>query len=304
MGRVIKPYLFLLPAAAVLFLFHLYPLFSLVEMSVRRDGRTNGGEFVGLANYRSIFASGEFPAALGVTLWYAALAIPTAIGLALVFAVLLQRRSRSNAVFRTLYFLPYVTSTVAAAAVWRWILHPDRRGLANAVLGWFGADPVRFTEDGRGVLALLLGGPVPLLGHGPSPALLSVVLFAVWHVLGFYAIILSAGLAQVPREVYEAASLDGAGPVRSFFSITLPLLRPVLGFLVAISTIAAFQTFNQIYIMAPSERFASARNLTMYVVTLFYDFNRLGEAAAAAVCLFIILLVLTAAQLYYHHRRA
>ncbi|MFH1024024.1 MAG: sugar ABC transporter permease [Planctomycetota bacterium] len=297
-----RPWAYLLPAAAVLFLFHLYPLIFVVLVSLYRDWGTPGAAFVGMANYRSIFAGGEFVESLGITLWYAAGAVPLSIGLALVLAVMIQN-VRERRVYRALFFLPFVTSTVASAAVWKWILHVDGRGLANGMLGWVGAGPWRFTEEGRGIFLLATGHPIPFLGEGPSLALVAVIAFAVWQVLGFYVLLFSAGLAQIPLEVYEAASLDGAGPVRMFFVITLPLLRPVIAFLVVVSLLGAFQIFNPIYIMAPAERLHSCRNATMYIVTRFWDYGRTGEGAAASVLLFGFLVGLTALQVWLHRRR-
>jgi len=303
MLRLSRPYLYLLPAAAVLGLFHLFPLLAVIWISAHKDWGTAGAAYVGAANYQHILHSGEFQYSLGVTLWYAAGTIPVTIGSAVLFAVLLYRKMPHSRVFRVLYFLPYITSTVAAAAVWKWILHVDQRGLANAFLGMLGSGPFRFTEQSGGVFELLVGHGLPVVGAGPSLALVSVMVFAVWHTFGFYVIVLTAGLAQIPKETYEAAALDGAGGGRMFVSITLPQLRPVLGFLVVISTIAAFQTFNQIYVMAPSERLDTARNVTMYIVTEFWDNNRFGPAAAASVMLFVILVALTIVQLRFYRRK-
>lgn len=303
MNRYIKPYLYLLPAGVILCVFHLLPFAAVIGISLYKDWGTATAAFAGTDNYREIFRSGEFLQSLGITLWYAAGTIPVTIALALVFAVILRRNLRGGAVYRVIYFLPYITSTVAAAAVWRWIFHVDNKGLANALLGIVGWGPFRFTEESRGIFELLFGHAVPVLGAGPSLALVSVMIFAVWQTFGFYVIIFSAGLGQIPREVYEAASLDGAGRVRTFLSITVPLMRPILGFVLVIATIGAFQTFNQIYIMAPSERLGTARNVTMYIVTQFWDFGRLGRAAAAAVLLFVILATLTVGQLVLSRRR-
>jgi multiple sugar transport system permease protein len=299
-SRASRPYFYLFPAGAILALFHLVPFFSVVWISFYRDWGKAGSLFVGLANYKEIFRQDEFVYSLGITLWYAAGTIFVTLGLSMVFAVLLRKKRFGGGVYRLIYFLPYVTSTVAAAAVWKWILHVDDKGLANAVLTALGCAPLRFTEDPRGIFELLLGHSLPLLGSGPSLALVSVMIFSVWQTFGFYVIVFSAGLAQIPKEIYEAASLDGAGSGRTFVSITLPLLRPILAFLSVISTISAFQTFNQIYIMAPSERLNTARNVTMYIVTQFWDFDRLGPASAAAVCLFALLVGLTLIQLWYY----
>jgi multiple sugar transport system permease protein len=163
----------------------------------------------------------------------------------------------------------------------------------------FGFAPLRFTEEPAGIFNMIFGHAIPILGGGPSLALISIMIFSIWQMFGFYVIIFSAGLSQIPNDIYEAASLDGAGSVRSFLAITLPMMKPILTFAMIISTIGAFQTFNQIYIMAPGERQFSARNVTMFIVSQFWDFGRLGWASAGAVLLFLILAGLTAIQLYH-----
>ncbi len=297
-----KPYLYLLPAGVILVTFHLVAFLAVIGISFYKEWGTAESAFIGLANYRDIFTNGDFPRALGITIWYALGTIPATIGLAFFFAVILQRKTRSGGWYRMIYFLPYITSTVAAAAVWKWIFHVDEKGLANWLLMSLGFSPVRFAEEARGIFELIFGHGLPVIGAGPSLALVTVMIFSIWQTFGFYTIIFSAALGQIPGEVFEAAALDGAGSGRIFFSITAPLMRPILGFLLIISTISAFQTFNQIYIMAPSERLNSAKNLTMYIVTQFWDFGRLGYAAAAAVLLFGLLAGLTVLQLRFSRR--
>ena len=303
MIRWVRPYLYLLPAGAVLFAFHLLPFFAVIGISLYRDWGTGDSSFVGGANYRDILRGGEFIQSLAVTFWYAIGTIPVTAGLAFIFAAILRRNLRCGTFYRVVYFLPYITSTVAAAAVWKWIFHVDERGLANSILAVFGTGPLRFTEESTGVFELLFGQALPVLGAGPSLALVSVMVFSIWQTFGFFVIIFSAALGQISKEVYEAAALDGAGWGRTLVSITLPLMRPILGFVLVISTIGAFQTFNQIYIMAPSERYQSARNVTMYIVNQFWDSGDLGRAAAASALLFVILVGLTALQLGYYRRR-
>jgi len=303
MIRVIKPYLFLLPAGIILLLFHLIPFLGVIWISLFRDWGTDSASFTGAANYQAILQREEFFRSLGITLWYAVGTIPITIVLSLILAVILRRNMWGGTFYRVIYFLPYITSTVAAAAVWRWIFHVEQRGLANAILGQFGGGPLRFTEESRGIFELILGHGLPLLGAGPSLALVSVMIFAIWQTFGFYVIIFYAGLSQIPKEVYEAASLDGAGIVRSFVSLTVPLMRPILGFLLLVSTISAFQTFNQIYIMSPSERQNTTKNTTMYIFSEFWDSGRLGHAAAAAVVLFIILASLSLIQTISFRKR-
>lgn len=297
-----KAYLYLIPAGLILLVFHLLPFVAVVWISLFKNWGTSESTFAGLSNYQEILFTGEFTRSLKITLWYALGTIPATIVLAMIFAVVLRRKMLGGTLYRVVYFLPYITSTVASAAVWKWIFHADDKGLVNAALMSFGFAPLRFTEESTGIFKMIFGQPLPILGDGPSLALVSIMIFSVWQMFGFYVIIFSAGLNQIPRDIYEAASIDGAGSIRSFFSITLPMMKPILTFALIISTIGAFQTFNQIYIMAPGERQFSARNITMFIVSQFWDFGRLGWASAAAVLLFLILASLTAFQLFYHRK--
>ncbi|NLE28771.1 MAG: sugar ABC transporter permease [Phycisphaerae bacterium] len=298
-----KPFLYLIPAGVVLFVFHLLPFLAVIWISLFKNWGTPEAGFAGMENYREIFARGSFLRSLSITLWYTIGTIPVTITLAMVFAAILRKKMFGGTFYRVVYFLPYITSTVAAAAVWRWIFHVDKKGLFNAMLINFGFSPLRFTEESSGIFEMLFGQALPLLGAGPSLALVSIMVFAIWQTFGFYVIIFSAGLSQIPKDVYEAAAIDGASSVRSFFSITLPMMKPILAFATIISTIGAFQTFNQIYIMAPSERTLSARNVTMFIFSQFWDNGRLGWAAAASVILFLILSGLTVLQLVYNRTR-
>jgi multiple sugar transport system permease protein len=298
-----KPFLYLIPAGVILFVFHLLPFLAVIWISLYKDWGTSETNFIGLENFREIFTRGGFLHSLVITIWYAIGTIPITIILAMIFAAVLRKNMVGGTFYRVVYFLPYITSTVAAAAVWRWIFHVDEKGLVNAMLINFGFSPLRFTEEYRGVFEMIFGHALPIVGAGPSLALVSIMVFAIWQTFGFYVIIFSAGLNQIPKDVYEAAALDGAGSVRTFFSITIPMMKPILAFAAIISTIGAFQTFNQIYIMAPSERLNSARNITMFIFSQFWDNGRLGWAAAASVMLFLILTGLTMLQLVYNRTR-
>jgi multiple sugar transport system permease protein len=197
---------------------------------------------------------------------------------------------------------------VAAALVWRWIFHAQY-GILNYALGLVGIAPQGWLQEPDGIVELLLqpfGVAVPTWAAGPSQALMSIVIFTVWHSLGFSVIIVLAGLTNIPGEVYDAARIDGAGSWALLRRITLPLLSPTLFFLMVVATIGAFQSFNSIYVMTDPQHggpLGTTKNATMYIFQNFFEFTRLGYASAVAFLLFFLVLGLTVLQLRVLGRR-
>ena len=302
-----QAWLYLSPAAVVLGLFCLFPIGYVVYISLFDNWATTSQRFVGLANYASALGGREFWQSLLITFYYVLGTMPVAMLLAFVIANLLFKRIRGLAIYRTIYFLPYITSTVAAAAAWGWIFHPGGRGIMNQIMQHLGLPVQRWTEDAHGIFAVIadgMGFSIPDWMGGPSIALISVMIFSIWHALGFDTVIFLAGLTAIPKELYEAAQIDGAGTWSTMRRVTLPLLMPTIFFLAVVSTIRSFQTFNQIYIMAPQERLGSCRNVTMLIFSHFYDDPNEGYAAAVALLLFAIILLLTIVQVKVIGRRA
>ena len=292
-----QPYRYLAPAALLLLAFAVWPLIHAVNLSLRSH---RGQQFVGLDNYATLLGGGEFWHALAVSVWYVIGTVPVTMLLGFLIACLLFQQLRARGMFRTIYFLPYVTSTVAAAMVFRWIFSNSESGAANTVLASLGAGPARWCHEQTGVLTLLaeqLGLQLPAWAAGPSLGLLCVMIFSVWHAIGFDVVIFLAGLSAIPREVYEAAEVDGANARQKIWHVTLPLLSPTLFFLAVISTIRSFQTFNQIFMMTPAGNRSSTMNLTMLIFKRFYEAPDYGIATAVAIVLFFIILALTICQL-------
>ncbi|MFD4788294.1 carbohydrate ABC transporter permease [Streptomyces sp. NPDC058459] len=229
--------------------------------------------FVGIDNYRTIFSDGEFLRSLRTTLFYAVGTVPVSMALSLGLAVLLNQGIRGQGFFRTVIYLPQITATVAVALVWSYLLQGD--GLVNHLLEAIGVGPVDWLTD-------------------PSVALFSVILISIWQSMGFNTLIYLAALQGLPGDLYEAASIDGAGAWRRFISITVPLLKPATFFVLITSTVGAFQAFDQVYVLTRGGP-AYATTLTTYEIykTGFSDF-RLGVACAQSVVLLIALIVLTA----------
>lgn len=304
-------YLLLVPSAVIIGMFGFLPLLNALLLSLR-DYRLQPGPFIGLRNYQTALLgpgeSAEFWQSMGVTVYYVIGTVPLSIALGYLLAELLHSRVRALGFYRTLFFMPYIASPVAAAAVWQWILNPNF-GVATALAERAGQHP-RWLQDETGILRLLgttLHLPVPDWAAGPSLALVCIAGVTVWQNLGFAVVILLAGLASVPGDVVEAARLDGAAGWTLLRRVKIPLLSPTLFFLGVVFTIRAFQMFTQIYILSPNNQPGpTTRNITLYIVQSFYENRpRLGPGygAAVAILLFLVILVLTLVQFRVLGRR-
>lgn len=291
----VQAYGYILPAMAVLGVFGLYPLgYALVlSLSARPE---DGGGFVGPKHYVDALANEGFRDSVVVTLWYAIGTVPFTIALSVAIGIALFRVRRIAGVLRTAFFLPYVTSVVAAAMVWRELFEPSS-GLFNALLGLVGLPGQTWLLEPRGVLHVMTGGAIAP-GVGPSLALVCVIVFEVWRSCGFMVVLVLAGLAAVPRELEDAARIDGAGPWRVARHVTLPLLTPTLFFLSVIGMLHALQAFSDIYAMTGDGRgpLNTTQNLPVYIFTNFYEAGRIEYGSAVAVLLALGILMLTALQ--------
>jgi multiple sugar transport system permease protein len=301
-SEAVQGYGFLLPALLLLLLFHLLPVFyalflSLFDARVFRD-MWHPGPFAGAGNYGRLFTSADFGQSLANTLWYAGITVPGGLCLAVLFAQLLNARIWGRTGYRVTYFLPYITSTVAAAVIWRWIFQP-RVGVANAVLAWIGLPGQSWADEPRGIFQLIgqlaglqLGGWLA----GPSLALVTVAIVSVWYSVGFNTVIALAGLTTIPTDLYEAARIDGASRWHLFRHITLPLLTPTLLFLLVVETIRSFQAFDFFYQMMSGVPVPGAKVVTIYLYEQGFKSFNLGYAAAIGLVLFAIIFVLTLVQ--------
>lgn len=298
-----QAYLYLLPAGIVLAVFHFLPVLYAFYISLHHWKIRNLG-FRGLANYDQAIHDPRFWGSLKVTLFYVLGTVPFTLGISLLLAYLLFQKVRWLSFYRTSYFLPYITSTVAAATVWLWLFNP-RHGPLNQILTVVGLSPQRWMNEPRGIMKILaagLGMTVPSWAAGPSLALITVMIVTVWHFIGFDVVIFLAGLGNIPTELYEAARIDGAGQWQLFRHITLPLLSPTTFFLLIISTIGAFQSFNIIYVMTAGSGaqlggpLHTTTTTTIYLFDQFYNRVNIGYASAIAFVLFAIILSLTVLQ--------
>jgi multiple sugar transport system permease protein len=269
---------FLGPTALGITVFYLWPTVRTLIISFTKSGPFGGSEWVGIENYTRLFQDPELIGALRNTAIYTIIAligIPLAVGIA---ALLNTAGLKGRSAYRTLYFIPVVTMPAAIALVWRMIYNGDY-GVLNAALGAVGIEGRSWLTD-------------------PNTALVAIAVVGIWAGLGTNIVIFLAGLQGIPDTIMEAADLDGAGPVRKFFSITIPLLSPSIFFVSVISVIGALQVFDLIYMMLGRSNPAMPNTRT--VVYLFYEAgfldNDRGYAAAVAFLLLVIILILTIVQ--------
>ncbi len=245
--------------------------------------------------------------ALRTTVWYSLGTVPVQLVVGLLLAVLLDRKFRGRQLFRVIYLLPYIVPTVAAAAVFERIFSLRHSSFANQILAAFGGQPLQWLEEPRGVLNLFFGiGNGQAHGvlasylstwiQGPSLSLVAVMIFNQWVYIGYYALIFSNGLAQIPRQLYDAAEVDGARSGTVFFRIILPLLSPTTFFLTMIGIIGTFKAFAQIYILRNPAAQGSVDTFSIYIFFTFFRKSLFGYAAAMSLLLFLIVLALTLFQ--------
>ena len=291
-------YLFLLPAFAVLGIFEFFPIFYGLRISMCDWKVTGCAQFIGFANYIRAFKDPEMWHSLEVTATYSIICVPLQLGLALVLAYLLFQKVRARTLYRVLFFMPYITPTVASAAVWAFIYSPDN-GLINLVLEALGINGPKWLGEPRGIFQLIAqaaGGHLPGWAAGPSLALVSLIIFTTWVFVGFDMTIFLAGLGNVPAELYEAARIDGADGWQLFRKITIPLLSPTTFFLVILSIIGSFKAFNHIYVMTQGGPGNATTVSSILIFNQMYQYNRYGYSAALSFVLFAVILGLTVLQ--------
>ncbi len=233
---------------------------------------------------------------LVVTIYYAVGTVPFQLGIALVLSYLLFQNIKGREFFRILYFLPYITPTVASAAVFRLLFIGHPSGLVNRFLRLFGISPLKWLWEPRGVFSLIadgLGFHVPSWAAGPSLALVVIILYSIWTYVGYDTVIYLAGLGNIPNEINEAAEIDGASQWQIFRHITLPLLSPTTYFLSLIAIIGTFKAFNHIYVMREAEALKTVNTFSVVIFDTFFTDTRYGYASAMAFVLFAIILSLT-----------
>jgi multiple sugar transport system permease protein len=270
-------YLFISPVLLVFGLFRVWPALQTLYFSVFRVELVRHRlVYVGLENFAELLRDEIFLRAVTNTVLYAVAIVPTAAALGLVLAVLFTARFPAREFFKAVYFAPMVTSTVAAAVVWWWLYNPQY-GLFNALLRLAHLPPLPWLLSTR-------------------TALLSIILFSIWKTVGYNMVIYIAGLQAIPTEFYEAATLDGAGPLQQFRRITLPLLAPVTAFLLIYNGIFAFQVFDQVFVLTGGGPANATNVVVLELYRQAFQRYRFGYAAAEAMVLFLFILAITVLQ--------
>ncbi|MEV5607702.1 sugar ABC transporter permease [Streptomyces sp. NPDC052225] len=249
------------------------PVVAAVYLAFTSYDVLSAPRFVGLDNFRDMLGDEVFRKSIVNTVVYTFFTVPFGMALGLLLALALNTGLRARGIFRTAIFLPQVTATVAIALVWLWIYNP-RNGLFNTLLGLFGIE-----------------GPAWLAST--SWAMPSVILVGIWQGIGMKMLIYLAALQTLPRDLYEAASVDGASKTRQFFSITLPLLKPATFFVLITSMIGAFQSFDQIYILTDGGPAGSTTMMTYEIYKSAFREFRVGYACAQSLVLFVLLMGFT-----------
>jgi ABC-type sugar transport system permease subunit len=278
-------YLFIAPTTILLALFYLYPLAQTLVYSLTdwNSGTAKVGSFVGLSNFTTILSDPDFLGAFGNTALYVVVVVPVSMALGLFFAALLATPFRGRGLYRVFLFTPYIAPIVGSALIFSYILTP-LGGIVNNLIGALGLPPVSF------------------LASEPW-AMLSVLVFSIWQQVGYTMIIYSAALTNVPESYHEAATLDGAGPIRRFFSISLPLVVPTSGFLAITGIIGSLQVFTQVYVLTGGGPLKSTETALYWIYQQGFVYFHGGLASAGAVILLLVGIIITVIQLRFLGRR-
>lgn len=269
---------FLAPWIISFLVFSVYPLgFSLFLSFTRYNPlRAEAPTFVGIQNYLRTFADPSFWRALWNTTFFALGTIPITTAIAVILAVFLNEKIKFRAFFRASYFAPVVTSIVVIATIFVYIYLPF--GPLNSLLRLIGIEGRNWLLD-------------------PRFALPSIMVMSIWASFGYYTILMLAGLQSIPSELYEVADIDGATGIRKFFTITLPLLRPMLIFALIINTIRSFQIFAEIFVMTQGGPIGTTTTIVFYLYRMGFMRFRMGQASAIAYILFAVILIFSLAQM-------
>lgn len=272
----------LIPALAGFLIFWIYPAIKGFGYSVTDYNLLNQGKYVGAANFQAVISDGQVWQSLKITAVFALGSIVVSLTLAMILAALMQRL-RTKTWVRAGLLLPWLVPNVALALIWAWLLDANV-GYLKGVLDRVGR-------------ALNLDFLVNFTFYNTEAALNIVILIGVWSGVGYTALLLFAGMMQVPTEYYEAGAIDGASETTMFFRITLPLIRPVIALVVVVSLIGSFQVFDLVQVGYGGKPIPEVRVIYFYIYQQAFDFLKMGYASAIALLLAIILAVLTLVQL-------
>ncbi len=270
-------YLFTIPAMFLLIAFLAVPILYTVRYSLFQYQivRPDNIKFIGFSNYARLLSDDNFWQALKNTVYFTVLVVPFQCILALALAMLVSSRFRGVSIFRTMYFSPQLTSMVVISILWTVLYNSNpNTGLINSLLTSFGMEPVNFLTNAK-------------------TSMNSIIFMSAWQGAGYQMMIFLAGLQGIPRDQYEAASVDGAGRVQQFLFITLPGLKGTIKYVVMITMIQAMKLFTQPYVMTQGGPKNSTRTLVYYIYTQGFQQGNFGYACAVAAVFFVIVVIMS-----------
>ena len=276
----VAAYIFVAPAVILLIAFLVVPMIYTVYFSGFKYQimRPDAMKFIGLENYQKLFSDKNFWLALKNTVYFTVIVVPCQCALALALALLVSKKFRGVAVFRTMYFAPQLTSMVVISVLWSVLYNANpNTGLINSILVSLGMSPIKFLSDA-------------------STAMNSIIFMSAWQGAGYQMMIFLAGLQGIPRDQYEAASVDGATKFKQFLYITIPGLKGTIKYVIMITMIQAMKLFTQPYIMTQGGPKNSTKTLVYYIYTQGFQKGNFGYACSIAAVFFVIVVCMSMAM--------
>jgi len=275
----------LLPSSIGVIGLFLLPVIAVVFISFTKWDLFTPPSFVGLGNYKTIFADGHFVHSLLVTAYYVLLAVPLQVAVSLGLAVLVNRSLPGTGFVKVLWVLPWLATPVAMAVVWTWFFDPDPHfGVVNALLG-------------------LLGVTGPAWLSSSNLALPVIAATHIWQHAGYSMLFFIAGLSSIPKQLYESAAVDGASGIQQFFRITLPLLNPTMMFVLVTGVIGSFQVFDTVYVLTGGGPGQSTKVANIAIYQESFTSFHFGQGAAMSVIMFLVILLFTGVQFAFFRNR-
>lgn len=272
LGKVL-PYSMVAPAIGVFSVFIIYPILYMVYLSFFKWNMMGPKVFIGLENFQNMFADPDFWQVLGNSFQYMFWSVTLSIAIALPLAVYLSKQTKRSNFLQSVVFTPYIVSLVSISFIWMWLMDSDY-GLLNYLLSVLRIPKIGWLDD-------------------PNVALFSLILVSVWKSIGYNVIILISAMQTIPRYLYEAASLDHASGVTTFFKITLPMLSPNLFFLALMNMISSFKVFEPVKVMTAGGPLNSTNTLVYNIYQYGFEFYKIGYASALGVVLLVIIGICT-----------
>ncbi len=267
-----KGFLFILPALVGTFLFIIIPIFCSFGLSFTEWDLLNEIHFVGLSNYKSVFTEPEFLQILINTVVYALSTTVFAVLIPLFIASIINNKIKGSELFKTIYFLPFITPAVVIAIVWAWIFDPNI-GLVNTL----------FHTHYTWLFSTKLAMPI-------------LIFVSVWKLIGYNVVLFLTGFSTIDKSVYEASKIDGATAYQTFFDITVPLLKPTIYFVTTVTAISSFQIFDLIYVMTQGGPNDSTNVIVYSIYKYAFEYFDIGKSCALAYILFAIIFILVILQ--------